>query len=429
MAFYDDRLTRHTARAHLSEARDLATRANDFDWQDPDSKGPQYANAALAAVEDVTDRLELADPRLVTEEVLSEIERPALQVLNSLRSFSENPTVPEIQGAQHHAERLLAAARGLPPSPWQVEPDVVRNAGNRFRDRVAGLRREAERTIDQLKQEGEEAAAGLGSDLSGVESQLQQLQQQANIYEEATERRSEELKGGLARFQDRAEQIASGVEQTFNSMDERFGSAQDRRTERFEEAVSEQEQKFAASLLVWEGEWRERKAKLGEDSDELRRELGEQLAEAKRVLGFSAAASTYEANASEARRQEQTANRWRWIGIGLLIAAVAAAIALLVWRGPSDDMTLANMFVFFLPRLGVTSLIGAIAAYALRESGRHRARERLARQAAIDIQSFRPFLAELPEDERNEEIRLASRRQFFPAAGGAIDGSDLGGQS
>ncbi|MYI83424.1 MAG: hypothetical protein F4056_09135 [Chloroflexi bacterium] len=310
-----------------------------------------------------------------------------------------------------------------------MEREVVERAVERFRDRVASLRRQAERRVDQLREEADTAATDLRSQLSALESQLQQLQQEANTSEETGERRSEELSSRLAELQDRAENVASAVEQTSSSMEERFGSTQQSREERFGETVREQEQRFATSLLVWESELEEKKAKLGEDTDALRRELGEQLAEAKRVLGFSAAASTYGANSIEARRQEQTANRWRWIGIGLLVAAVGAAIGLLVWRGPPDDMTVAGMFVFFLPRLGVTSLIGAIAAYALREAGRHRARERLARQAAIDIESFRPFLVELPESERNEEIRHAARRQFFAGGGGTVGGSELDGRT
>ena len=427
VGYYEDRVTSHPARVALVEAQELATRAAGPSFEDPDLDVLEHAEAARAAVDDVVSRIDLADPQLISDGMLSDLNRPALRIRDFLNDFLSDPGSASIQDVRAELERLLTAARGLPPSPWQAEADVVRGAATRFRDRVAGLRREAEQRIDQLKQEGEAIGSDLRSDLAEAESRLQQLQLQANTSEEAAERRSEELNNRLSGLQDRAENIASAVGQTFVGMEERFGSTQQSREERFGQAGMEQEQRFSGRVGEWENEWedewQQKKTTLDADSSAMLAELEELLAEAKRVLSFSAAASTYEANASEAQRQEARANQWRWIGIGALMAAAGVAIGLLVVMSPPDNMNLASMFVFFLPRLGITSFMGAIAAYAIREAGRHRERERLARQAAVDIASFRPFLAELPEDERNEEVRHAARRQFFHGVGGSeLDG-------
>ena len=413
VGFYEDRINHHPARVALVEAQELATKAAGVSFEGLDLDVPEHADAARAAVEDVVTRIDLADPRLISEGMLSDLNRPALRIRDFLNEFLSNPGSASIQDVQAELERLLTAARGLPPLPWQTESAVVRNAARRFRDRLAGLRREAEQRIDELREEGDAAAADLRSHLSEVGSQFQQLQQQAKAAEDAAERRSDELNHRLDEQHERAEQVASTVEQTLNSIEERFGSTQQSREERFGEAVREQEQRFAASLVVRDGEWEEKKAKLGDDSDAIRRALEEQLAEAKRVLGVTAAASTYQAAAREAESQSRAANVWRIVAVLAMGGAALSIFLFFAAFGLPQDPTTAEMLGFLVTRGGFTGFIGAIAAYAAREAGQHRARERTARQAAVDIASFRPFLAELPDHERNAEIRSAARRHFF----------------
>ena len=239
VGYYEDRVLGHPARVALVEAQELARRAAEVRFSGHDSAAPEHADAARAAIEDVVARLDLADTRLISEGMLTELSRPASRIRDFLNDLLSNPGSYSIRDVQLEVERLLTAARGLPPSPWQEDPAVVRAAAQRFRDRLAGFRRDAEQMVHALRTEGAAAAADLRSQQSELESQLQQLQSQARASGVNAEGQAVELDGRLAELRNQTEQAASNVKQLFSGLDERFASSQERRTERFEEAVRE----------------------------------------------------------------------------------------------------------------------------------------------------------------------------------------------
>jgi len=60
----------------------------------------------------------------------------------------------------------------------------------------------------------------------------------------------------------------------------------------------------------------------------------------------------------------------------------------------------------------VVLALAGLWGYAARESSRHRRREANAERLATELTSFRPFLAELAVDKRNDLVEKATGRYF-----------------
>ena len=205
-------------------------------------------------------------------------------------------------------------------------------------------------------------------------------------------------------------------------MEERFGASQDRRGERFEEVENERRTEFSIALNDWRETWESELASRTVEADQFREELRKLASEAERVLGTSAAAATYGAAEREAERQGRAADWWRgWAILALGGAALSGLLflALAVADPPSNSNAL-EILVYLSTRVSITGFVASIGFYCARESSRHRLREVDARGSAMNMAAFRPFLAELPPEERNLEIRLAARRFF-----GNYDVSDI----
>ena len=63
-------------------------------------------------------------------------------------------------------------------------------------------------------------------------------------------------------------------------------------------------------------------------------------------------------------------------------------------------------------RTAIVGAVLALAGFAMRESGQHRSRETETKRLANELTTFRPFLAELDEDDRNQLVQEASLRYF-----------------
>jgi Flp pilus assembly protein TadB len=100
----------------------------------------------------------------------------------------------------------------------------------------------------------------------------------------------------------------------------------------------------------------------------------------------------------EYEQQRETADRWRLVALS--IGALAAILVFLA--------TVAAIEAATAGRLGLAATLGGIAAYAARQSARHRRREECARARELELIAFPAVLDTLPAADRfGQTIRLA----------------------
>lgn len=133
---------------------------------------------------------------------------------------------------------------------------------------------------------------------------------------------------------------------------------------------------------------------------------------AEELLGITAASGTAAAYQEEANRQARRADFSRYFAILGLMAAILIGYGTLQFLNPPTNANGTATIFFYIARTTLLAVAVALPAYAIRESSQHRARERHNRRLASELTTFRPFLAELPEAERNQLIKDASQRYF-----------------
>ncbi|WP_146000575.1 hypothetical protein [Brevibacterium ihuae] len=234
------------------------------------------------------------------------------------------------------------------------------------------------------------------------------LPEQQTQFAELVDKKTSELQDELAPLREAASEADSIIEQQKTRLDtalsshqEKFSSGQDDRTEKWTSLLADNESKLQEHLTAM-------------------REHEEQSRKVQSAVGVNATATDYGAYANA---QKEAATRWR---IGAVIALSIAAVAFLVVAG-------APLFGFggnsewwevVLQKLGAPVGAAAVGYVLIRESGQHRKEERSARQVQLTLTVLEPFIANLPEKQK-ERIRVETVRRIFaeqrdgsPVAGG-----------
>lgn len=109
----------------------------------------------------------------------------------------------------------------------------------------------------------------------------------------------------------------------------------------------------------------------------------------------------------EANAERRSANIFRWIALGAM-ALIVVGIGATLWAALKADATWQQVLL----RLGITIALSIPAAYAARESERHRQLERRYRRLELELSSIDAYLVKIPEETRNTlKVKLAER--FF----------------
>lgn len=134
---------------------------------------------------------------------------------------------------------------------------------------------------------------------------------------------------------------------------------------------------------------------------ELYQSQAAQLVGAVAVTGLAGGFKNY------AEHQRSAADRWRLVSVGCAgLAAAAAALALAIgWDEPLAWNGLLSKAI-------VIALLGAIAAYAGRESAAHRQREITARHLELELTAIDPYLASL-DDARRAAVKEQMALRIF----------------
>ena len=128
----------------------------------------------------------------------------------------------------------------------------------------------------------------------------------------------------------------------------------------------------------------------------------------KKVAGEVGADSFGAEYEQYANRETQVADRLRWSVAFLLVTVVACAVAFAVWM---DDVSLRTEVI----RLSVTIPLAVLAGYLARESAKHRAAARGARDLAIAMHTL-PTYTE-PLDEIGRDLRRVLGMRAFGVPG------------
>lgn len=389
MSAYDDRLgtLRDLARQALDAVVDVGGRENQ-----PYGAAVNRLERVLGyavAVLDATEGDLLGAP--VSDSLTAQF--------NQFLQFPDDPQTNAqtiATNADPWADSLLAQLSTLPLARDQDFAQLASEAAGDYqasvRDKLDSLNANfdtAQERIDQIMTEATTRLDGVAADVNG---------QRATFAEQLAELRTA-FEARLAEFDQTITAERAAIEQTKTSQAETFRTAQNERDAAFKSALEEAGQKL--ELLV---------ASSNRTVQVAVAEIQRMEQESAALVGAIGLAGTAERYGQEVTEQRKAANTWRKITVVFSLVAAIAVVVVAITLGHNPK------WEDFLGKLAASALIGGLAAYAARQSARHREREERARNFQLELTAFSPFIEPLSKEQQEEERVVMTRKTFGKAA-------------
>jgi hypothetical protein len=283
-------------------------------------------------------------------------------------------TAPELisDSALNEISALLSQITGNPAGAASIAPSL----SSQLIDVSARLPAASDRASEQRARDTAATfQRSARSRLAALKRDFQTAQEQVDARSQAFQQRLDEFEATIATQRQTLDQVAS------------------QQTEAFTEAQTTRQAEFQTQI------------------DEMKRRLDESVSEVERMaeetaqlVGAIAVTGTAGRYANEADDQRRVANRLRGAAIAGAVIAALLALAVTLQHHP-DNAT-------FGGKLAVSLLIGAIATYLAKQSGRHRRREERARGLQLELTAFGPFIEPLPQPKQEDERVIMTRKTF-----------------
>ncbi len=354
MSEHTDRIRHSDALANLRKCIDLLRALPEVDWEIEETQ--DLIDRLTAVTGNVLARLTIADRNLVPISAVNSLDYPSqkiLEIVDSLRNSAPSVEI-DIYNTSNEIDELLAAASTLPVVPIRTTSKVLEKAAEQFDHEASSAKATIAAEVDSLRQELHSTVEDSNRSFAEAQSTIESLNARIN---EATEQLQREV----------------------TSIHETFRASQSQRDAEFTEDQANRDREF-----------HERLDSTIEDIKRFRDEANKMLEE---VAGAGTAAHYV----GHSQQQSKTADRWRRIGVGALsFLALASFGVFYVSSQAEQDFSV----TWLIARTGVWGSLLIFAAYALRQSGKHRQQAENMRRLADELQLLWPFMNRLPSDHR-----------------------------
>lgn len=417
MSNWETRLSESPLVADLNKTRDALTNLSPPPTY-PDESEP--IDRCLYCVDQILLQLVSADRRAISENTLGMLEQQSAELSSHASYFRESRDQGHLKPLTGNVNSLLALSSQLPPLPWGEAKDVVQKSVETLRDSSDKLRSqvrvfstrwntqvgEIQKKLAMASQDGERTIESLKAAADQRISELQRsTADQTHQFEQTTTRMQTQINANIQR-----------IDSSISALNDRYITFQENQAQQFSESQNLRQTAFDELVKKQNQQSTNTNDALQTAGQDLINYLSETAENAASILGVTAASVTSEAYLNEAKEQKNQANFWRWIGIGSLLGTIIVGVSTLLWLNPETGSSTSRVVSFYVGRTAIVGAVVALAGFAIRESGQHRSRERENKRLANQLSTFRPFLSELDEEDRNRLVQEASSR-YFPGYG------------
>jgi hypothetical protein len=239
------------------------------------------------------------------------------------------------------------------------------------------------------------------------EEKMHDLHHHVQVATEALETRTrtldqlkKEAEAAETRRAKRFDQQLSRYEESFGAFEvharERLDSESQKIQDTYEQSTQEYETEFRR---IWQG--------ASDQTETVLDELKQHLVRAEEIVGVVSKTALAGSYSEVAQRERKDANTWRWISVAAMSGIIACAIFALVHSLTSGFSTSA-----FTAKIVTSFAFMILAAYAGKESARHRRSEQHARRMQLELATIDSYLLTLPEEQRHA-IKAAVADRIF----------------
>ena len=373
MSEHTDRILHSGAVSNLRECVELLSTLSEVDWE---IEGTQDLIVRLTSTtKSVLGRLTIADRNLVPINIVDDLDSHSQWILETVRNLTESaPGLNiDLSNANSQIDGILTAASALPVVPIRTTSLVLERAAEQFDREAISAKAAISAEVDSLR-----------TVIAGFRQQIHATVQESDRRFAETQSKTESL---YARINDATEQLQREV----TSIQEVFRTSQNQRDTEFKEDQANRDREFHDSL------------------DSTIEDIKRFRDEADKMLEEVAGAGTAAHYVGHSQQQNKAANLWRRIGVGaLFIMVLSSGWVFYEYSQTEQEFSVA----WLIARTGVWGSMLIFAAYALRQSGKHRQQAENARRLANELQLLWPFMNRLPS-EHKEALLLEITPLYF----------------
>ena len=400
MTHWDDRYTSHAVFETLKRFRQALSSTRKL-LESPETR---EAHTRLVQVASYVRRsLESADPALSPPGTLNRINQHLAEASAQVEHFAGDGQQSYLDAANNHADLALEQVSQLPIPKTPADVKGIKAD-------VVSFRKSAGAHLRYLTSDFQEARSNLEEQVSKTRSSVEEAQQLLES------RIAEQLSRTEVSFQKTEKQIEARLQElnaekarldkAIAEFQEQFSKAEETRRERFSDLTDEQQDEFRALLDQSRESLQAQLTSVSEHVENVIEQLKEQQEEVEKIVGAVGATGMSAGFQTAADYEKKQAEIWRLVGVAALVAIVF--VALFTFAPPEEGLD----WITIARKVLVSTPLGALAAYALTEAGRHRRRQTRNRRLALELASIDPYLARLPESDQHTVKKTLVERWF-----------------
>ena len=355
----------------------------------------------------LSTNMENSDAILIPSNALTAVVGPLQNINNSLNAFADDKNFSHISSGIND---LGAAVTQF--------PTVYRH---RFKQPYQSNLDDALQGLSELAKQSREKSQEIAENIVSIKSQQKSVEENLKTHKSQVdtiiEQTRSEFQAKLGEWQSEFREKISG-----NSAD--FKEFQSESREKFDAHLNEMKGSFEKKLATADDELEKKLNKAQDTTSEIvsdykisfasaRGEMQNMLEEIRNIYGLVGNTAITGSFTEQAKQERGAANFYRWMAVIFMFAAAAVFIVpyILALKSGSFDLTLQNV----LARIPFSTLLLIPAAYAARESGKHRESERNMKTIQLQISALDPFIDKL-DDVHKEDIKRKLVDRYFTGA-------------
>jgi hypothetical protein len=397
MSQWDDKFKSHAIHATLTN---LDERLADESLKTDDLSVIEHLDriAQLKSYAEIC--LDSLIPALVNHSNLSNTNSYIQSIISELNKYIANRNVAHLNNTSSHIDNAMAQLIALPMQSFPISKQSFTKSLLQFKSLAEESLLEIKESKDALQDSITEISEDAIAQKSTLDNLVSEIHQHSENIETSLSNFTKKFDNSEAEFTDRFDSTISEIEGRYESYTLKFTSHLDGKIEdtenRFQEKTKQQAKTYSDQL---ESQKTEAQGMLDI--------LEEKKAEASnllQIIGNIGITGNYQ---NIANLEKVAADKWRNIALGLMISMVAAiGFTIFISATNGFDWKLA------LFRIGAALALAIPAAYAAKESAKHRLLENHNRRSELELASLDPYLEKLPEDTRNK-VKEELTKKFF----------------
>lgn len=393
MSRLNDRLLNHPVRGSINDLRATVAGLNEEAVAAVEEVSEGTLERVPVAMTYIEGALAAAHPQLVTASSLEALDAAVTNANNTAAQLATTPAVATtldtyVEGALDAVASLVAAT-----------PLLQERAGEAGETLSTALTE----TVQAVKAKAEQ----LDADLDAVEQERTEAETArvaADAERTATvEAEAAALTALVTVEKQRLDTLVPNFETQFTDAEE----ARQATFDALQETLQAQSETVVTDLKT---AFEETVTGLTDSSTKVLSEVEDRRAEVEKLHGVITDTSTTGAFRKEATEQKKAADTWRRVTVVFGSIAAALAVAAVVLATIYPDRATSTSAV--IAKITVTLAAAGVAAYAGRQSGRHRQREEESKRLELELVAFPPFIESLEEDQRREVRKEFADRAF-----------------